>query len=162
MRKKSTSPAGFTFAESIITLSIIGIFLALTWATVTFLLQKSNEQIVRTRGHFLAMEGIEIIKQIRQTAVNRNRETGFLEAIGNHEGRFVIETSGDEFILQKGSDQTIESTEDPYIDYCRHIDVTGASESIKQVISTVTWGSSNCNKNPHLISYSTYLADLRK
>lgn len=167
MRKTPINTAGFTFIESIITFSIVGILLSLTWATVNFLLIKSNEQIVRTRAHFLAMEGIEITKQIRQTAVNRNREYGFRDSIGNKEddksyvvpsiagGGFKFEVANDESIV-------IKMNEEPYIDYCRTIDFVGSSESIKQITSTVRWGGYDCTIGEHSISYSTYLADLTK
>lgn len=136
--------------------------MALTWATVNFLLIKSNEQIVRTRAHFLAMEGIEITKQIRQTAVNRNREYGFGNSIGKKEGSYIITPLGDTFTFSSGSNELIEMNEEPYIDYCRTIDFVGNSESIKQITSTVRWGGYDCTIGEHSISYSTYLADLTK
>lgn len=160
MRKTPTNIAGFTFVESIITFSIVGILLALTWATVNFLLIKSNEQIVRTRAHFLAMEGIEVSKQIRQTAVNRNREYGFRDSIGKKEGSYIIGKLGDTFTFQEGGNNVIEMNEEPFIDYCRTIDISGNSESIRQITSTVRWGGFDCTVGEHAISYSTYLADL--
>jgi len=134
----------------------------LTWATVNFLLIKSNEQIVRTRGHFLAMEGIEITKQIRQTAVNRNREYGFQDSIGNKDGAYTIAPLGDTFTFQRGVDEPIEMNEEPFINYCRTILFAGDSDSIKQVTSTVRWGGYDCEKGEHSISYSTYLADMNQ
>jgi len=163
MRKPLTNTSGFTFVETIITFSIVSILLALTWATVNFLLIKSNEQIVRTRAHFLAMEGIEITKQIRQTAVNRNREFGFANSIGNKdEGYYIIVSHGDGFELQLNQDELIEMNEEPFIDYCRTIELVGNSHSIKKVISTVRWGGSDCTEGDQIISYSTYLANLNR
>ena len=163
MRKNPSHNAGFTFVESIITFSIVGILLALTWATVNFLLIKTNEQIVRTRAHFLAMEGVEIAKQIRQTAVNRDRETGFFSSIGNkEEGNYIIIPSGDGFLLQSGSNELIEMNEEPFIDYCRTISITGSSAAIKQIASTVRWGGVDCGTGENTISYATFLANLSK
>ncbi len=160
MRKPLTDTTGFTFVESIITFSIVGILLVLTWATVNFLLIKSNEQIVRTRAHFLAMEGIEVAKQIRQTAVNRNREYGFEDSIGKKDGSYVVVRIGETFAFQSGNDELIEMNEEPLIHYCRTIDITGSSESIKQITSTVRWGGFDCTTGEYSISYSTYLANL--
>ncbi len=162
MRTKSYNPTGFTFVESLITFSIVGIFLALTWSTVSFLLLKSNDQIVRTRAHFLTMEGIEILKQIRQTAVNQNRETGFQEIVGKKEGSYTIIREGDGFGLKSKGHEIIEMQEDPFTDYCRTIQITGDSPLIKKITSTVTWGSLECSPSENTIRYSTYLADLKK
>ena len=160
------SRAGFTFVESIVTFSIVGIFLALSWATVSFLISKSGEQIVRTRAHFLAVEGIEIVKQIRKTAVNKNRETGFVSAIGSKEGKYIISKTNDTFSLDSGEDSkiamdTLEIKNDqPENSYCRTIHITGEGENVKQIISAVKWGDvTNCEKGEQLISYSTYLAN---
>ncbi len=161
MRKPPNNIAGFTFVESIIAFSIVGILLLMTWATVNFLLLKTNEQIVKTRAHFLAMEGIEIMKQIRSTAVNEDRENGFLTSIGHKEnGNYIIKMKGDAFVLEKGINQIINMNEDPFIDYCRTIQIDGNSESIKKIVSTVRWGGVDCNTGENTISYSSYLADL--
>lgn len=162
MRNKINPPKGFTFVEALITFSIVAIFLALTWATISFLLMKTGDQIVRSRGHFLAVEGVEIVKQIRQTAVNRNRETGFLDALGKKEGRFVIQKDGDEFSLKSGVHELIAMTDEPYIDYCRTIELGGQEDNLKKVTSAVWWGSADCHPTDQLIRYSTYLGDLRK
>lgn len=165
MRKTPKNTAGFTFVESIITFSIVGILLALTWATVNFLMIKTNDQIVRTRAHFLAMEGIEIVKQIRQTAVNRNRETGFADSIGRKEAEkaYAITTiSGGGFKLEEANADIIkiEMNEEPFIDYCRTIIFEGTGESVRQVKSTVRWGGVDCETGENMLSYSTILADL--
>jgi len=157
--KRFRNQEGFTFVETLITFSIVGIFLALTWATVNFLLVKTNEQIVRTRGHFLAVEGIEIVKQIRQTAVNRDRELGFLSAI--KDGSYVLTKEGDEFKLTEDSNQQIEVAEEPYTIYCRTIKIEETGKSVRQVLAEVRWGdATDCSKGEEMISYSTYLADL--
>ena len=52
--------------------------------------------------------------------------------------------------------------EDPFIDYCRTIEVTGSSPKLKKITSTVTWGSLDCSPTENMIRYSTYLADLKK
>ncbi len=163
MRNNPKNTGGFTFVETLITFSVVGIFLALTWATVNFLLIKSNEQIVRTRAHFFAMEGIEITKQIRQTAVNSNRETGFSDSIGGKENSYKIESRGDGFVLSAGEDELIEMHEEPFINYCRTINFesVNSSETIKKIVSTVNWGGSDCTIGEYSISYSTYLADLK-
>lgn len=148
--------------ETIITFSIVGIFLALTWATVNFLMIKSNDQIVRTRAHFLAMEGVELTKQIRQTAVNRNREYGFSASIGNKDGAYIITPMGDAFTLQEGENEVIEMNEEPFIDYCRTIYISGDSDDVKKVISAVRWGGYDCMTGEKEIVYSTYLANLNK
>lgn len=162
MRNKINSPKGFTFVEALITFSIVAIFLALTWATISFLLMKTGDQIVRTRAHFLAVEGVEIVKQMRQTAVNRNRETGFLDALGKKEGRFVIKKDGDEFNLKSGAYELIAMADEPYIDYCRSIELDGQKNNLKKVTATVWWGNSDCKPTEQLIRYSTYLGDLKK
>ncbi len=159
MRKTIGNKSGFTFVESLITFSIVGIFIALTWATVNFLLLKTNEQIVRTRAHFLAVEGIELVKQIRQTAVNRNRETGFLTSIGSKKGNFVFKKSGDAYQLIEGDNEEIFMNEEPNTTYCRTISLLGDGESIKEVYSSVRWGDvTDCSIGKEIISYSTYLA----
>ncbi|MBU1682795.1 hypothetical protein KJ742_02520 [Patescibacteria group bacterium] len=146
--------------ESLITFSIVGIFLALTWATVNFLLLKTTEQIVRTRAHFLVTEGVERVMQIRQTAVNRNRENGFVSAIGSKSGNYILGQSGDEFTLTYGENENIEMEEEPYTTYCRTVAFTGDSQLIKQVAVTVRWGDPiDCSEGNEVISYSTYLAD---
>lgn len=161
MKERALNTGGFTFVESLITFSIVGIFLALTWATVDFLLLKTNEQIVRTRAHFLAVEGIELTKQIRQTAVNRDRDKGFFDAIGSKDGDYILTKSGDAYNLKEGSNENIEMTEEPYTTYCRTIHVSGSDERAKQVAVEVRWGdATDCSKGGEMISYSTYLADL--
>ena len=159
MRKIIGNKSGFTFVESLITFSIVGIFIALTWATVNFLLIKTNEQIVRTRAHFLAVEGIELVKQIRQTAVNRNREDGFISSIGSKNGNFVIEKIGDAFQLTNGENEEIFMNEEPNTTYCRTISLLGNGEKIKEVYASVRWGdATDCSLGKEIISYSTYLA----
>jgi len=163
MRNTSKTPTGFTFVESLIAFSIVGIFLALTWATVQFMIIKSNDQIVRTRGHFLAMEAIEVLRQIRQTAVNHNRETGFKDSLGDKEGVYQLEKVGEYFQLKTGGAEVIEFDEFPYQDYCRNVQIAG-DEQLKKVRAQVWWGDANC-KPPHeqkKISYSVYLGDLKK
>ncbi|MFH0837968.1 MAG: hypothetical protein V1880_01740 [Patescibacteria group bacterium] len=159
--KQLRSHGGFTFVESLITFSIVGIFLALTWATVNFLLIKTNEQIVRTRAHFLAVEGIELLKQIRQTAVNENRETGFYSSIGSRDGHYILEAKGEGFDLAEGANEQIVMEDEPYTTYCRTVEVTGSGESVKQVSVEVRWGeATDCSLGEEIIAYSTYLADL--
>jgi len=160
MRNLAKNIDGFTFVETLITFSVVGIFLALTWSTVNFLLIKSNEQIVRTRAHFLSMEGIEITKQIRQTAVNKNRETGFEDSIGGKNDNYIIEARGDAFFLVEGNNELIEMHEEPFINYCRTINFEGVNDSIKKVTSVVRWGGFDCTIGENVISYSTYLANL--
>jgi len=160
MTVKTSNTAGFTFVETIITIGVIGVLLALTWATINFMLIKSNDQIVRTRAHFLAMEGVEIVKQIRQTGVNRNRETGFEGSIGKKNGLFVIGRQGDAFTLEEGENEVIEMTEEPFTSYCRTLQITGNSELLKEVVSIVKWGAPDCAEGDQVIRLSTYLADL--
>jgi hypothetical protein len=161
MPSRLRSTGGFTFVESLITFSIVGIFLALTWATVNFLLIKTNEQIVKTRAHFLAVEGVELVRQIRQTAVNRDREKGFYDSIGSKDGDFTLEKNGDAYSLIQGKNEHLEMTEEPYITYCRTINISGTSERVKQVSVEVRWGdAADCSKGEEMIAYSTYLADL--
>lgn len=145
--------------ESLITFSIVGIFIVLTWATVNFLLLKTNEQIVRTRAHFLAVEGIELIKQIRQTAVNRNRETGFTSSIGSKNGNYIIKKNGDAYELDEGENEEIFMYEEPNTTYCRTISLVGDGEKIKKLYASVRWGdATDCSLGEEIISYSTYLA----
>lgn len=158
MRKIVNNKSGFTFVESLITFSIVGIFLALTWATVNFLLLKTDQQITRTRAHFLAVEGIEIVKQIRQTSVNQNREKGFATAIGSQTGDFIIVKNGERFELASGEYEQIEMLEEPYEIYCRTINLNDENENIKHVTVTVRWD--DCNPDDEAISYSTYLANI--
>ena len=147
--------------ESLITFSIVGIFLALTWATVDFLLVKTNEQIVKTRAHFLAVEGIEVTKQIKMTAVNGDREQGFHNSIGSKVGDFTLEKTGDVFSLEPGQNEQITMTEEPYTTYCRTITISEGSERVKQVKAEVRWGDAlDCSQGEEMIAYSTYLADL--
>lgn len=154
------STKGFTFIEAIITFSIVGIFLALTWATVQFLVSKSTEQIIRTRAHFLAVEGVELVKQIRQTAVNKNRRNGFFRSIGNKNGDYILVKSGDEYDLQNGADEKIEITDDPYMIYCRRVSISGLNSGEKKAKVRVSWGDlAHCNQNDHQLSYEIYLAD---
>lgn len=157
MRANWHSQHGFTFVESLITFSIVGIFLALTWATATFVLQKNAQQHQRTRAHFLAVEGIELVKQIRQTAVNQDREEGFYAAIGNREGDYVTEQKGSAFFLKEGSDQIIEMPETPSTFYCRTVNITGEDSDVKQVSVRVEWGGGEECKG-ELVEYSTFLA----
>lgn len=79
------------------------------------------------------MEGIEILKQIRQTAVNQNRETGFQEIVGKKEGSYTIIREGDGFGLKSKGHEIIEMQEDPFTDYCRTIQITGDSPLIKKI-----------------------------
>jgi hypothetical protein len=163
MRKPVSNKSGFTFVESLITFSIVGIFLALTWATVNFLMLKTGEQIVRTRGHFLAVEGIERIKQIQKTAVNKNREKGFQSSIGNKNGNYVLEENGDAFALESGKNEQIEMTEEPYTVYCRTVNFKGSEDYVKLVSVEVRWGDAeDCSKGNEIISYSTYLAKINQ
>ena len=159
MRKIINSKSGFTFVESIISFSIVGIFLALTWATVSFLLVKTTDQIVRTRGHFLAVEGVELVRHIRQTAVNRNREKGFVSSVGDKIGNYTLKKEGDEFVLEYGTDEEIEMMEEPYTTYCRTVNFEGELSLAKKVTVNVRWGDPlDCSAGEELISYSTYLA----
>jgi len=161
MPNRLRSTGGFTFVESLITFSIVGIFLALTWATVNFLLIKTNEQIVKTRAHFLAVEGIEVTRQIKQTAVNRDREGGFYDSIGSKNGTFVLVKDGDAFSLEPDNNpEQITMTEEPYTTYCRTITFLEGDERVKQVSAEVRWGDAlDCSKGEDMIAYSTYLAD---
>lgn len=161
MKKLLRSQSGFTFVESLITFSITGIFLTLIWASINFLLLKTNEQILRTRAHFFASEGIEVIKQIRKTETNRNRETGFGTAVGNRNGDYTISKVGDGFKLENGANEVIEATEEPYIDYCRTISIEGDNNNSKTIYSTVTWGGTECSENDKTIMYSVFLADIK-
>lgn len=161
MRKFIRSQSGFTFVETLISFSIVGIFLALTWATVNFLLIKTSDQIVRTRAHFLAVEGIELTRQIRQTAVNRNREDGFVNVIGSRSGSFVLTKNRDEFSLENGSFEQIEMNEEPYTTYCRTLFFEGEREDERIVTSEVRWGDPvDCSQGNERIAYSTYLANI--
>jgi prepilin-type N-terminal cleavage/methylation domain-containing protein len=160
VRRLPTHRKGFTFVETLIAFSIVGIFLALTWATLNFLLLKAGEQIERTRAHFLATEGIELVKQIRQTGVNRDRETGFSTSIGKLSGSFVVSPQGSEFELVPGSNEKIEMNEEPFTTYCRTLDLSGEGETSKVVTSTVRWGdATDCSLGDQIVSYSTLLAD---
>lgn len=161
MRKIFFNHSGFTFVESLITFSVTGIFLLLTWATVQFLLIKSNDQIIRTQAHFFAVEGIEILKQIRQTGVNKNRETGFLDSLGNKEGNFIITTSDGIFSLKSGTDEFLEMEQEPYMNFCRTIEISGEAEK-KKIASIIHWGGTDCQAAEHTIRYTTYLADFKK
>ncbi len=162
MRKKYVnSTTGFTFVETLISFSIVGIFLALTWAIVGFVLLKNSEQTQSIRGHFLAVEGMEMVKQIRQTAVNRDRESGFQDSIGRLEGSFVIAENGDEFALTPGSNELIEMDDEPTTVYCRTITMEGDEANEKKITTSVRWGDVNdCAAGDKIISYSTTLADL--
>jgi len=161
MRKLIQSKSGFTFVETIIAFSIVGIFLALTWATVSFLLMKTGEQIVRTRGHFLAVEGVERVKQIRQTMENQNRLSGFYSSIGSKTGDYVLGENSKVFTLTPGSDELVQMDEEPYTDYCRTVTFEGDEPDSKKVIVTVRWGDADdCKKGDKLIAYSTYLTDM--
>jgi len=102
------------------------------------------------------------VRQIRKTAVNRNRETGFKSSIGSKNGDYILETVGDGFSLKEGVNKLIEATEEPYVDYCRRINFEGDSNSSKKVFSIVTWGGSDCLSNDEKIMYSTFLADLKQ
>lgn len=158
MRKIVNNKSGFTFVESLITFSIVGIFLALTWATVNFLLIKTDQQITRTRAHFLAVEGIEIVKQIRQTSVNENREKGFATAIGSKVGDYIVVKNGERFDLARGETEQIEMLEEPYTNYCRTVNLNGENENVKHITVTVRWD--DCNPEDEAVSYSTYLAKI--
>lgn len=162
MRQKYLySTSGFTFVETLISFSIVGVFLALTWAIVGFVLLKNSEQTQNIRGHFLAVEGMEVVKQIRQTAVNRDREFGFRDFIGSLEGSFVIAERGDEFFLEPGNNEPIEMMDEPTTIYCRTITMEGDAIDEKKVILSVRWGDTeNCAAGDKMISYSTVLADL--
>ena len=161
MRRLIRSTSGFTFVETIIAFSIIGIFLALAWATVSFLLMKTGEQIVRTRGHFLAVEGIEKVKQIRQTMVNQDRLNGFYNSIGSKTGDYVLGENAGLFTLTPGSSEVIHMDEEPYTDYCRTVTFEGDEVYLKKVTAEVRWGDAiDCRKGDKLIVYSTYLADM--
>jgi len=158
MRDLLRSSQGFTFVESLITFSIVGIFLALTWATATFVLQKNGEQAQRTQAHFLVVEGMELLKQMRQTAVNEDREEGFYAAIGNRKGDYVIEPNGFAFFLKPGSHQPIEMPEGSSTTYCRTVSIAGENPDLKEVRVRVEWGGSDCSEVSELVEYSTYLA----
>lgn len=158
MQKLVNNKSGFTFVESLITFSIVGIFLALTWATVNFLLLKTGQQIVRTRAHFLAVEGIELVRQIRQTSVNENREKGFVTAIGSKTGNHIIIKNGERFDLERGEVEMIEIQEEPYETYCRTVNLGGEDENVKRITVNVRWG--DCNPEDEAVSYSTYLAKI--
>lgn len=158
MRSLLKSQSGFTFVETLISFSIVGIFLALTWATVDFLLIKTNDQIVKTRGHFLAVEGIEIVKQIVQTSVNQNREFGFMMSIGNLNDEFIINKSGDYFSLVKASNEEIDFNEEPYTTYCRTIKISG-EKNTKTVESKVKWGAPRCSDGDKEIVYTTLISN---
>lgn len=159
MRAILRSTQGFTFVESLITFSIVGIFLALTWATATFVLQKNAEQAQRTRAHFLSVEGMEIVKQIRQTKVNEDRVNGFYTAIGNREGDHVIEQNGPAFFLKEGSNEEIEMIESPSTVYCRTVNISGENNDVKEVRVRVQWGNNtDCSLGKELVEYSTFLA----
>ncbi len=158
MEKIVNNKSGFTFIESLITFSIVGIFLALTWATVNFLLLKTSHQIVRTYAHFLAVEGVEVVRQIRQTSVNENREKGFVTAIGSKVGDYVIVKNGERFELVRGEAEVIEMQEEPYKTYCRTINLNGEGEKVKQITVSVRWD--DCNPEDEAVSYSTYLAKI--
>ena len=160
MRNIINNKSGFTFIESLITFSIVGIFLSLTWATVSFLLVKTGDQIVRTRAHFFAVEGIERVKQIRQTSVNKNRENGFKTSIGSKTGNFVIKKDGNGlYALESGDNEEIIVEEAPYTTYCRTVNLDGNSTQLKKVTVDVKWGDiTDCSLGEELISYSTFLA----
>jgi len=161
MRKLVCQNSGFTFVETLVAFSIVGIFLALTWATVNFLLLKAGDQVERTRAHFLAVEGVELMRQIRQTAVNRDRETGFKTAIGSRNGSYILTPKGSEFELGYGQNEQIEMNEEPYTTYCRTVDFSGSDDNAKTATVTVRWGDpENCALGDKMIAYSTYLADL--
>ncbi len=161
MRKLIRSTSGFTFVETIISFSIVGIFLALTWATVSFLLMKTGEQIVRTRGHFLAVEGIERVKQIRQTMVNRNRLTGFYDSVGSKDGDYILGENSGLFTLESGDNELITMNEEPYTDYCRTVNFEGDELDSKMLTVTVRWGDViDCSQGNKMIAYSTYLTDM--
>lgn len=150
---------GFTFIEAIIAFSIIGVFLLITWSTVQFLLNKSTEQIKRTRAHFLAIEGVELVKQIRQTAVNRNRRNGFFRSIGDKTGSYILLKNGFEYTLTLGTDERIEVIEEPYTEYCRTVEVSGSETDAKQVLVRVKWGDPDCTTGNSEVAYSSYLGD---
>jgi len=166
VRKLLCKTSGFTFVETIIAFSIVGIFLTLTWGTVTFLLSKTMEQIERTRGHFLATEGIELVRQIRLTALNRNREIGFMDSIRKLSGDYSLSSQGEGFTLESvlnGGVQMIEMDEEPYTTYCRTLTFSSAGDDQNQriVISSVRWGDpEDCSKGDKQIAYSTLLADM--
>lgn len=171
MRKLFNSRSGFTFVESLITLSIVGIFLAVTWATISFLLLKTTDQIIATRAHFFAVEGMELVKQIRQTAMNRNARNGFYQSVGGKTGSFVLgkkdnKNSEDEYIFLS-DDKSVTSEEnkrilveeEPVMTYCRTIEFADVN-SMKEAAVTVRWGDAeDCAKGDKFITYTTYLAD---
>ncbi len=145
--------------ESLIAFSIVGIFLALTWATAAFLLQKGREQTLRTRAHFLAVEGVEIVKQIRQTAVNKDRQNGFRDAIGSRDGEYVIERNGAAFFLKEGQNESIEMPESPSAFYCRTLFFSGEDPALRMLRVQVRWGdAADCAFGEETLEYRTYLA----
>ncbi len=162
MRTKSNHPTGFTFVEGLITLSIIGIFLMLTWGTLQFLIMQVSQQSSRNQAHFLAMEGIEIAKQIQKTELNQNAEHGFQDYFGNKSGDYVIEKKGGGFDLKAGSNEVIFSSSEPFIAYCRTLTITTKSPSLIMLGSKVQWGGVECQEASKTMAYSTYLADFKK
>jgi len=162
MRTKSTHPTGFSFVESLITLSIVGVFLMLIWGTIQFLILQSAQKIARNQAHFLAVEGVEIIKQIKQTAVNQNAEHGFQDYFNQKSGDFIIQKNHDRFELIEGESELISSNTEPFIDYCRTLSITPETHALVRVSSIVQWGGADCQDASKHIAYSTYLSDLKK
>ncbi|QQR83835.1 type II secretion system protein [Candidatus Peregrinibacteria bacterium] len=147
---------GFAVLELIIALSIVGLLLSLTWGTVQFLLSQKRSQILNVRAHFLAVEALELVRSLRDSAILNDRENGFFNAIGQKNGDYILARNNDTWTLVPGPFETIVADDYPAGTFCRVLHFFPISDSIKEVAAEVRWSPSHhCKSVKNSIYYST-------
>lgn len=161
MRLFWNDQSGFTFIEALIAFSIVGIFLALTWGTIQFLLQQSQTQIMRSRAHFFAEEGLEVVRHLRDSAVLNQRVNGFDQQIGSKDGRYIVVHENDRWVLSPESFERIYVEAFPPAYYCRTLYFYDESDGVKEIGVDVKWSrEESCENSDDSVYYSTYLANI--
>jgi competence protein ComGC len=157
---------GFTLVEGIIAISIINIFIILTFSIIKNINKSYLDKINQERSLFILIETFEKIRSGRDTALNRNLKTGwneFTNKISYQNQYFTLNKADNnssyvngQFFLNAHSSETFseyKSEVAPYINYKTYI--LAKFETINSFVNkdkvvfdvTVRWGDNAISSN---------------
>lgn len=129
---------GVTLVEIVVAIAVLGIIFATLGGTIIFGIRNSKFSGERDRATFIASEGIEAVRNIR--------DNDFANLI---DGSYGLSIVGNEWVLT-GSQDVID-------EFTRTVDISSVNANIKEISSTVSWDQATAR--PGSVSVITRLAN---
>lgn len=131
------SQGGVTLVEIVVAIAALGIIFATLGSTIIFGIRNSKFSGERDRATFIANEGIEAVRNIR--------DNDFSNLI---DGTYGLSIVGNEWVLTGSQDVVDEFT--------RTVDISSIDASTKEVVTTVSWDQ--VSARPGSVSATTHLS----